>query len=43
VKVQHQGPVPELRPLEIPTWKWDSISMAFDMGLKLTTLKKNVI
>jgi len=27
VKAEHQCPVGELRPLEIPTWKWDSISM----------------
>ena len=27
VQAEHQRPVGELRPLEIPTWKWDSISM----------------
>jgi len=43
VKAQHQHPVGELRPLEIPTWKWDSISMDFVMGLSLSALKKNAI
>ena len=43
VKADHQRPVGELRPLEISTWKWDSISMDFIMGLPLSTSKKNVI
>ena len=33
VKVEHQHPRGEPQPLEIPTWKWDSISMDFIMGL----------
>ena len=32
VKAEHQRPVGELPPLEIPTWKWDSISMDFVVG-----------
>ena len=43
VKVEDQRVVGELRPLEIPTWKWDSISMDFVMELPLTTSKKNAI
>jgi len=39
-KAEHQRPVGELRPLEIPTWKWDSISMDFIMGLPLSASKK---
>ena len=33
----------ELRPLEIPTGKWDSISMDFIVGLPLSASKKNAI
>ena len=40
VKVEHQHPVGELRPLEIPMWKWDSISMDFVMGLPLSVVKR---
>jgi len=40
VKVEHQPPVGELQPLEIPTWKWDSISMGFVMGLPLSASKR---
>ena len=43
VKVEHQYPVGELQPLEVPTWKWDSISMDFVMGSPLSALKKNAI
>ena len=43
VKVEHQRPVGELIPLEIPIWKWDSISMDFMMGLSLSTSKKKAI
>ena len=32
----------ELRPLEVPIWKWDSIFMDFIMELPLTVSKKNV-
>ena len=43
VKAEHQRPMGELQPLEIPTWKWDSISMDFVMGLRLSASKKNAI
>jgi len=35
--------VGELRPLEIPIWKLDSISMDFIMGLPVSASKKNAI
>jgi len=35
--------VGELRPLEIPTGKWDSISMDFIVGLPLFASNKNAI
>jgi len=31
-KAKHQRLIGELRPLEIPTWNWDPISMDFVMG-----------
>jgi len=40
VKPEHQRPVGELRPLEIPTWKWESISMHFVMGLPFLPRKR---
>jgi len=43
VKAEHQHPIGELQPLEIPTWKWDSISTDFVMGLPLSASKKNAI
>ena len=43
VKAEHQHVVGELRPLEIPTQKQDSISMDFIMGLCISASKKNVI
>ena len=33
VKVNHQKPSVLLQPLEVPAWKWESISMDFITGL----------
>jgi len=42
VKADHQCPVGELRPLEIPTWKWDSISIDFVMGYPFLPRKRMI-
>jgi len=43
VKTEYQHSVGELRPLEIPTWKWDSVLMDFVIGLPLSASKKNAM
>jgi hypothetical protein len=43
VKIEHQKPSGLLQPLEIPEWKWDSISMDFVMGLPRTQSKHDAI
>ena len=36
VKVEHQVPSGLLQPIRIPEWKWDRITMNFEVGLPLT-------
>ena len=43
VKIEHQKPSGLLQNLEIPEWKWDSISIDFIMGLPSTTSGHNAI
>ena len=43
LKVEHQKPIGLLQPLDIPEWKWDSISMDFVTGLPNTQRGHNAI
>jgi hypothetical protein len=36
VKAEHQRPAELLKPLDVPVWKWESISMDFIAGLPRT-------
>jgi len=42
-KVEHQRPGGNLQPLEIPVWKWDSISMDFVTHLPRTFREHDTI
>lgn len=42
-KVEHQKPSCLMQPLEIPEWKWGSISMDLETGLPKTVRGFNVI
>jgi hypothetical protein len=35
-KIEHQRPIGKLQSLDVPEWKWDSISMDFVVALPLT-------
>jgi len=43
VKIKHQRLVGLLQPLDVPEWKWDSMSVDFVVGLPLTQRKNNTI
>ncbi|KAJ8771140.1 hypothetical protein K2173_023465 [Erythroxylum novogranatense] len=43
VKAEHQAPLGKLRPLSIPEWKWQRVTMDILMGLPKTSRKHDAI
>ena len=43
VKIEHRRPQGKIQSLEVPQWKWDSISMDFVVGLPRTRSGNNAI
>ncbi|XP_073138911.1 uncharacterized protein [Henckelia pumila] len=43
VKIEHQRPAGLLKPLSIPTWKWEDVTMDFVVGLQVSPRRMNSI
>ncbi|XP_056688567.1 uncharacterized protein [Spinacia oleracea] len=43
IKIEHQRPAGLLQPLDVPEWKWDSVSIDFIIGLPKSTKGINAI
>jgi hypothetical protein len=43
VKAEHQQPRGLLKPLEIPVWKWEHVTMDFVIGLLKSKSGKDII